>query len=118
MVTLEQIRRLESKVSQIVATVKGLREENTTLRQKLETYQERIDQLELLVAQYRDSQKEIEEGILNALQQLDRLEDNALTASPSSAPISEDIEGKPIIPLEETDEAENQEKKTGELDIF
>jgi len=138
MVSLEQIRKLEARVSQAVSTILELREENSTLRQKLEKYQEKIDQLELLIAQYRDSQKEIEEGILNALRQLDHLEDDALKASsssPASIPqeplteqsVAEDIEGKPVIPEEEGAEPEStaaeqegsaQEKKSGELDIF
>ena len=138
MVSLEQIRKLEARVSQAVSTILELREENSTLRQKLEKYQEKIDQLELLIAQYRDSQKEIEEGILNALRQLDHLEDDALKASsfhPSSIPQeplaehpeAEDIEGKPVIPVQTSAEEENpaieqegagQENKSGELDIF
>ncbi len=126
MVSLEQIRKLEARVSQAVSTILELREENTTLRQKLEKYQEKIDQLELLIAQYRDSQKEIEEGILNALRQLDHLEDDALRASSSTLssvpkePLSEesegeDIEGKPVVPLQEKGD---EVKKSGELDIF
>lgn len=131
MVSLEQIRKLEARVSQAVSTILELREENSTLRQKLEKYQEKIDQLELLIAQYRDSQKEIEEGILNALRQLDHLEDDALKASsstPSSIPQepleepseAEDIEGKPVIPEQEGTEQESatQVKKSEELDIF
>lgn len=126
MVSLEQIRKLEARVSQAVSTILELREENTTLRQKLEKYQEKIDQLELLIAQYRDSQKEIEEGILNALRQLDHLEDDALRASSSTLssvpgetlseePEGEDIEGKPVVPLKEN---ADEVKKSGELDIF
>ncbi len=129
MVSLEQIRKLEARVSQAVSTILELREENSNLRQKLEKYQEKIDQLELLIAQYRDSQKEIEEGILNALRQLDHLEDDALRASSSTlSSISqeslleqtetEDIEGKPVIPDEDSAEEAEKEKKPGELDIF
>ncbi|MCX7788619.1 MAG: cell division protein ZapB [Spirochaetes bacterium] len=129
MVSLEQIRKLEARVSQAVSTILELREENTTLRQKLEKYQEKIDQLELLIAQYRDSQKEIEEGILNALRQLDHLEDDALRASsstPSSIPQepfsehdeAEDIEGKIVIPDKTNTEEAKEVKKSGELDIF
>lgn len=138
MVSLEQIRKLEARVSQAVSTILELREENSTLRQKLEKYQQKIDQLELLIAQYRDSQKEIEEGILNALRQLDHLEDDALKASSSPSvsipqePLAdqsepEDIEGKPVIPEQEGAKQENTEteqesvahvKKSGELDIF
>lgn len=131
MVSLEQIHKLEERVSQAVSTILKLREENSTLRQKLEKCQEKIDQFELLIAQYRDSQKEIEEGILNTLRQLDHLEDDALKAS-SSTPssiaqepleehsASEDIEGKPVIPEQEGIEEQStvQEKKSGELDIF
>lgn len=140
MVSLEQIRKLEARVSQAVSTIRELREENTTLRQKLEKYQEKIDQLELLISQYRDTQKEIEEGILNALRQLDHLEDDALRTS--SSPLSsipsepraesseeEDIEGKPIVPNQESvvphqestephHESADEVKKSGELDIF
>jgi len=129
MVSLEQIRKLEARVSQAVSTILELREENSTLRQKLEKYQEKIDQLELLIAQYRDSQKEIEEGILNALRQLDHLEDDALRASSSTLssipqepllehPETEDIEGKPVIPDEDSAGEAEKAKEPGELDIF
>ncbi|MFQ3619628.1 MAG: cell division protein ZapB [Spirochaetales bacterium] len=127
MVTLEQIKKLEAKVSQAVATILELREENSLLRQKLETYQSKIDQLELLIAQYRDSQKEIEEGIVNALRQLDHLEDDALSTSspvPNSPTIvspaveEEDIEGKPVIPDRDSEEESEEARKEGELDIF
>ena len=95
MVTLEQVKLLESKVTNAIDYVKKVTEENSSLKGKLDSYQKRISELEVLIQQFREEQGRIEDGILSALDRLNQFED-ALektlaeeTAAPSEANASE-----------------------------
>jgi chromosome segregation ATPase len=138
MLTLDQIRKLEAKVQRAVSYIAELKDEKTLLKQKLETYQERIEELEVLITDYKEDQQEIEQGIKNALFHLDQLEDDIPLAGAAAKPDSvspqgqndseemEDVEGKTLYASEESDDAVPEEdsdetlppKKEGELDIF
>ena len=75
MISVEQIHQLESKVLQAVEVIKSLREENSLLKNKLSGYEKRIEEMEILIDSFKKDQNNIEEGIINALNQLDVLED-------------------------------------------
>jgi chromosome segregation ATPase len=75
MVTLEQVKLLESKVAKTIEFVNRITDENSLLKGKMETYRQRIDELEGLVQRFRDDQGRIEEGILSALDRLNQFED-------------------------------------------
>lgn len=75
MISLEQIQLLESRVMKAVRRIETLQSENDTLRERLERYEKRIEELEVLINEFKDGQSEIEQGIMNALSQLDNLED-------------------------------------------
>jgi TolA-binding protein len=75
MVTLDQVKLLESKVAKALDFVGQVTGENTLLKEKLDTYQKRIDELEILIQNFREEQGYIEEGILNALDRLNQFED-------------------------------------------
>jgi chromosome segregation ATPase len=75
MVTLEQVKLLEAKVAKAIGYVEKVSGENAELRGKLESYQKRIDELEVLVGQFREDQGRIEDGILSALDRLNQFED-------------------------------------------
>ena len=75
MVTLEQVRLLESKVTRTIDYVKKVTEENTYLKEKLDSYQKRIEELEVLIQRFREDQSRIEDGILSALDRLNQFED-------------------------------------------
>jgi chromosome segregation ATPase len=75
MVTLEQVKLLEAKVAKAIGYVEKVSGENAELRGKLESYQKRIDELEVLVEQFREDQGRIEDGILSALDRLNQFED-------------------------------------------
>jgi peptidoglycan hydrolase CwlO-like protein len=75
MIRLDQIKLLESKVNKAVEQIRLLREESKTLRRTVEKSQARMQELEGLVAQFKSDQDEIEQGILRALKNLDKLED-------------------------------------------
>jgi chromosome segregation ATPase len=130
MVTLDQIRSLEAKVQRTVAYIADLKEENALLQQNLEKYRLRIEELEVLINGYKEDQNEIEQGIMNALSHLDRLEDD-ISKSPPQTPAEDsaqtigeidDIEGRPVVPADEDsadpDDSGNPAEREGELDIF
>lgn len=76
MVSLEQVKLLETKVVKAIEYVERLSEENTLLREKLDGYRNRIDELEVLVHQFKEDQGRIEEGIVSALTRLNQFEDS------------------------------------------
>jgi hypothetical protein len=65
---------LESKVIKAIDYVNQITEENNLLRGKLETYQKRIDELEVLINRFKEDQGRIEEGIVSALDRLNQFE--------------------------------------------
>jgi hypothetical protein len=75
MLTLEQVKLLETKVARAVEYVERVSAENVSLRSKLEAYQKRIDDLEVLVVRFKEDQGRIEDGILAALDRLNQFED-------------------------------------------
>ena len=75
MISLEQVKQLETRVHSAVARIRSLTAENTTLKENLSSYERRIDELEKLVSAFKSEQQEIEAGIIAALSQLDGLED-------------------------------------------
>jgi FtsZ-binding cell division protein ZapB len=89
MISLSQIQELEAKISTAVTVIKNLKEENTSVKDKLGSYQKRIEELEILISKFKSEQDKIEEGIINALKQLDKIEDSV--NKPSAEP------GKPVI---------------------
>ena len=75
MLNLEQVILLESKVTRIIEHTKKVSEENLALRKNLDSYQKRIGELEVLVQQFKEDQNRIEDGILSALDRLNKFED-------------------------------------------
>jgi TolA-binding protein len=79
MITLEQIRLLESKITRAIDLIRVLKDENSTLRKGLESAQRRMRELETLVDGFKTDQKEIESVIVRTLHNLDELEETAAT---------------------------------------
>ena len=75
MIQLKHIKELDNKIRSALALIRTLRSENTKLRGELDRYQDRIDEMEALIQDFRQEQGAIEEGILRALKELDSLED-------------------------------------------
>jgi len=134
MVSLEQVKLLESKVTKTIDYVKKVTEENTGLKEKLDSYQKRIDELENLIQRFKEDQSRIEDGILSALDRLNQFED-ALESRFSKArevklPAESKLSGKkdtpeqeevPPAPATEPEPLPPQEEdngSNGELDIF
>ena len=144
MVTLEQVKLLDTRVTKTVEYIKKLTGENALLQGKLDSYQRRIDELELLINRFREEQSRIEDGILSALDRLNQFEDavesmltqktpdpvQAVPASknPPAAPIPVDPEPEEPVdpepeeavlldPLEPSEQQDRQSQEN-ELDIF
>ena len=75
MISLEQVKLLETKVARTIEYVKKVTGENVHLKGKLDSYQQRIDELEVLIKRFREDQSRIEDGILSALDRLNQFED-------------------------------------------
>ena len=89
MISLEQVRALESRVEKAVALIGSLRAENASMRSGLATAELRVSELEGLVADFQKDQARIEEGIVEALRKLDSFEDavhEAVAQKPAAVP--------------------------------
>lgn len=116
MITLDQIRSLDSKVKNAIDEILDLRKENTELKLKLSSYEDRIDELDGMIGQFKAEQGQIEEGIIRTLKVLDTFESNGEQSPDSSeedaadnsdAPSSEMISGS-------TDSDSSETEETGE----
>jgi len=94
MITLEQVRLLESKVVKTLDYVKTVSAENNQLREKLDAYRNRIDELETIVLAFKEDQGRIEAGIISALDRLNQFED-AIEQGLAATPASEKVD--PVI---------------------
>ena len=136
MVSLEQVKLLESKVTRAIDYLKKVTDENTQLKEKLDSYQKRIDDLEILIQRFKEDQSRIEDGILSALDRLNQFEDalestlsNESTLSTESTLSDESITPDKVKPKQADNnsrssldlEGPSEEEKNsgnGELDIF
>jgi len=91
MVSLDQVRLLESKVSKAIEYVQKVTDENKALLSeraalisKLDSSQKRLGELELLVMRFKEDQGRIEDGIMSALDRLSQFEE-AFESSLASA---------------------------------
>ena len=99
MISLEQIRTLEEKVQAAVARIRALSDEraallaeNATLKERLESYEGRVTELQTLVSAFKADQDEIEAGIVSALQHLDELEDAVSEPEEPNEPHAAEVE--------------------------
>ncbi len=138
MITLEQVRLLDQKVSQAVDLISTLRAENRVLNEKLESYQQKIGELEVLLSGLKEDQVEVEQNFQKALNALDMLESSADTAAPDEqettpeaisseqpqdpaeeSPVENDSESEVEDPaVNDLMEDEQPEDNGAELDIF
>ncbi|MDR1099521.1 MAG: cell division protein ZapB [Treponema sp.] len=112
MVSLEQVKLLETKVAKTIEYVERVTGENAVLQEKLDSYQQRIDELEVLVRRFKEDQGRIEDGILSALDRLNQFEDaieKSLGARTSSkkggpSPAGDEAPGEKNAPQAETND--------------
>lgn len=136
MINLEQIQKLEARVTKAVELIKALKAENQSLRRTLDSAQSRMQELEALVGDFRSDQKDIEECILRALENLNELEDE-ISDRQADTPKKKTLNKPDEEPQEENAEVEEEAEDSlpfearevegkptggsdgsGELDIF
>lgn len=125
MITLEQIRLLDRKVNQAVEMIDSLKRENQMLSGKLESYQTKISELEVLLSGLKDDQSEVEQGFQKALETLSGIEEAEATEGQSDipSPAQEPVTDEEAAATDSESDAENeqedeQEEESAELDIF
>ena len=136
MITLEQIQKLVGQFKKAVEIIDQLKRENGALRGKLGEYEKRISELEILIARFKDDQREIEEKILHALAQLDHIEYEIAEKEKTSpekkieepapkpaepeekAPVLEATPPETLLDSDIPDEEKPKGKDSVELDIF
>jgi FtsZ-binding cell division protein ZapB len=118
MISLEQIRLLENRITKALERIQKLRnenqrlrEENQTLRGGIDSANKRMKELEAMIDGFKTDQKEIEEIVVRALGTLDELEDGI---SPTPAPAA----ASGAAPAATAASEELPKPKKGELDIF
>jgi hypothetical protein len=120
MVTLEQIKLLESKVVKAIDIVTRITGENARLKGKLEIYQKRIDELEVLIQRFKEEQGRIEDGILSALDRLNEfeaaLESNIAPEKLPERPAVSPVPVKTVVP--ETGISGPEDNETGGTLMF
>ena len=92
MLNLDQVRLLESKVERAVQMIKSLHTEKDSLKKEIEVKDKRISELEKLIVAFKDDQSKIEEGIINALNQLSAFEDASYTRKNEARPQAAETE--------------------------
>jgi chromosome segregation ATPase len=131
MITLEQVRLLDQKVNQAVELISSLKSENRMLKDKLESYQKKISELEVLLSGLKEDQSEVELGFRKALDTLSALEKTGESAEPSSEEEKvfetesdsteeepETYEGSDLDEEESSETDTEPESEDAELDIF
>ncbi len=122
MVSLDQIRQLETKVNRAVEIIRVLKDENRTLRRTVDASQARMKDLEDLVRVFKSDQAEIERGLVSAIHKLDLLEDG-IEATPRApdAPAAAVEAPKPDAgdpPPQDPPAEAGDGARPGQLDIF
>jgi ABC-type transporter Mla subunit MlaD len=112
MVTLEQVRQLETKIGKAIDYVSRVSDENARLRGELDGSEKRVVELEDTVQRFREEQGRIEEGILAAMKRLDQFEDliseglsNVQAVVAAAAPVAPSrltspAKAEPVAPVE------------------
>jgi len=72
---LEHVKVLEAKVDKEIDFAKRLIEENNQLKEAVNSYMNRIVDLESIIQAFKEEQSAVESGILSALNRLNQFED-------------------------------------------
>lgn len=129
MVSLEHVKLLEDRIIRTLDHVQHVQEENSLLREKLDEYKCRIDELEVLIKTFKDDQSKIEDGILAALDRLNQFEIAverglssvsgiaAATSLPAAAsiPVQDNTEDAETAPAEEPATEDKSDANTEDL---
>lgn len=91
MITLDQVQLLEKKVEAIVSKMNDLQRQNIALQEKNRELIEKNSLLMQKISSFEADQNRIEQGILNALDRLNSMENSALKVG-TSATITQNVQ--------------------------
>ena len=111
MISLDQIRTLESRVQRVISRLQQVEAENRELRERAAAGKQRLTQLQQQLDRHSEEQAEIERGILSTLEQLDQVDTEA---EPGSIQEPESPQPQP----DEQPPTPEAEPANTELDIF
>jgi len=113
-ISIEQVQLLENKIAKTIEYVQrvnaqnaALSSERALLQSKLDSYQKRIDELEVHVMRFKEDQGRIEDGIIAALDRLSQFEE----AFEKSLTDGKPAEKKPALKRDKPAEAETSAHK-------
>ena len=115
MISLDQIRTLESRVQRVISRLQQVEAENRELRERAAAGKQRLTQLQQQLDRHSEEQAEIERGILSTLEQLDQVDTEA---EPGSIPEPESPEPAPEPEPDEQPPTPEADPPNTELDIF
>ena len=92
MITLDQVQLLEKKVETIVSKINDLQRQNSALQEKNRELIEKNSLLMQKISTFEADQNRIEQGILNALDRLNSMENSVLKVGTSAINESQNIQ--------------------------
>ena len=113
MISLDQIRTLESRVQRVISRLQQVEAENRELRERAAAGKQRLTQLQQQLDRHSEEQAEIERGILSTLEQLDQVDTEAEPGS-----IQEPESTEPAPEPDEQPPTPEADPPNTELDIF
>ena len=84
MITLDQVQLLEKKIEEIISIMNNLQKQNSALQEKNRELIEKNSLLMQRISSFEADQNRIEQGILNALDRLNSMENSALKVGTSA----------------------------------
>ena len=91
MITLDQVQLLEKKIEEIISMMNNLQKQNSALQEKNRELIEKNSLLMQRISSFEADQNRIEQGILNALDRLNSMENSALKVG-SSATTTQNVQ--------------------------
>ena len=91
MITLDQVQLLEKKIEEIISMMNNLQKQNSALQEKNRELIEKNSLLMQRISSFEADQNRIEQGILNALDRLNSIENSALKVG-SSATTTQNVQ--------------------------
>jgi len=92
MITLDQVQLLEKKVETIVSKINDLQRQNSALQEKNRELIEKNSLLMQKISTFEADQNRIEQGILNALDRLNSMENSVLKVGTSAINESQNVQ--------------------------
>jgi chromosome segregation ATPase len=118
MVSIDKVLLLQEKVESAVKVILQLKSENDALRTKCSELTNALSGKTELLSTFQADEKKIEDGILQALDRLNTVENSVLKSADNQVQVKQNIT-EPSESSEVTEEQQtDQETSNGQFDIF